>query len=216
MSARISIGWATTAAALLVAFSAAAQPHRPTGAPPSRLNYSTYQAASDAAAVISALRAAEEKGVLKVESFALLAKDASGKVTILDRRQPETRAGGTVASVVALVSGTTNATSSSITGGSAAFLVGSNVRMSRETMNKLKASLLPGETAVVTVVEERWGPPVGKLQELNAQRVFTHLIPGVSAQAGFDDATRDPQPDRVPKSQRPTSPSEPAGPGYRE
>lgn len=217
MSARKSIGWATTAAALLVAFSASAQPHRPSGAPPLRLNYATYKSQADATAAISALRAAEEKGTIRLESFALLGKDAGGKVTILDRRQPDNRAGSTVASVTALlVGGRTPATTTTVGGGTAAYLTGADVRMSRETMNEMKASLLPGESALVTVVVERWAPTAGKLQEVNAERVLTHLIPGASTQAGFDDATRDPQPDRIPKSQRPTSPSEPAGPSYRE
>jgi hypothetical protein len=217
MSARRSIGWATATAAVLVAFSASAQPHKPAGAPPMRLNYSTYRASADATAAISALRAAEEKGTLRLEAFALVGKDAGGKVTILDRRQPDSKAGSAVASVTALlVGGRTPATTTPVGGGTAAFLTGADVRMSRDTMNEIKASLLPGETALVTVVLERWAPAAGKLQETNAERVLTHAIPGMSTQAGFDSATRDPQPDRIPKSQQPTSPSEPAGPSYRE
>lgn len=216
MSARMSIGWATTVAAVLIAFSASAQPHRPAGAPPLRLNYSTYRATADATDAIRAMRAAEQKGALKLEAFALVGKDAGGKITIIDRRQPDNRAGGAVASLVNVLVGTTPAAASPVGGGAPSYLRGNDVRMSRDTIDKIKSSLLPGETALVTVVEERWAPAAGRLQEVKAERILTHGLPSMSAAPGFDDATRDPQPDYVPKSQRPTSPTEPASPSYRQ
>ena len=54
---------------------------------------------------------------------------------------------------------------------------GAAVGMPKETLNEVKSSLMPGESAIVAVVDDRWAAEAERLQEAKAARVTSYVLP---------------------------------------
>lgn len=144
-----------------------------------RLIYASYDDDEAAAETFKGLRAAEGRGVIKLEAYALIGKDLTGKVKVREQRQAVTRAGVAVEAVVALLGGPPGMAVAGAGGSAVGYLTGSGVGMSRETLDRLRASVRPGDAALVVGVEGRWASVTEHLQERNADQIMTHPIPDV-------------------------------------
>src|SRR5678815_3679192 len=89
------------AAAFLVAFGAtAARLARADEETPRRLIYAAYKTEDAAMEAFKALKAAEARGIIKIDSYAVVTKGVDGKVRVKDQREKGTRAGATVGALV--------------------------------------------------------------------------------------------------------------------
>jgi uncharacterized membrane protein len=148
-------------------------------APPKRLIYATYRNETSAMDVFRTLRDAERQNLIRIDSYAVISKSMDGKVRVKDQRQKGTRAGAVIGGVVGLLGGPVGVVVGAAAGGAAGYLTGNAVGMSKDTVDQIKTSLNPGESAIIAVVDDKWAQTVQKLQEAKAARVTNESIPFV-------------------------------------
>jgi uncharacterized membrane protein len=163
---------AVTVAVLLAARLAVADPPAPR-----RLIYAVYASETAANDVFKALRSAEDRQMIRIDSYAVVTKDPDGKVRVKDQRRRETAAGATVGAVVGLLGGPVGVALGAAAGGAAGYLTGKAVGMPAETVQQIKDSLQPGQSAIMAVVDDQWAAEVARLQQAEAQRIVTHPVP---------------------------------------
>jgi uncharacterized membrane protein len=172
---------AIVAAAFLVAFGAVAarlaRAQEPGAETPRRLIYAAYKTEDAAMEAFKALKGAEARGAIKIESYAVITKGVDGKVRVKDQRETGTRAGATVGALVSLLGGPVGAALGVAAGSSTGYLAGDAVAMPRETIEKIQRSLQPGESAIIAVVDEKYSAATEQLQGEGATRLMTHALP---------------------------------------
>jgi uncharacterized membrane protein len=157
---------------------ARAQPDAADEAPtPRRLIYAAYKNEEAATQAFKALKAAEAKGVIKIESYAVVTKRVDGTVKVKDQREKGTRTGAIVGALVGLLGGPVGAAIGVAAGSGTGYLAGDAVGMPKETIERVQSSLQPGESAIIAVVDEKWAAATEKLQGEKAIRLMTHAIP---------------------------------------
>jgi uncharacterized membrane protein len=140
-------------------------------APPGQyLIYAAYSSELAARDVLTALRSAEDRGVIRLDSYAVVVEGADGKARVEDQRD----SGTAIDAIVEMMGGPAMAAS---TGGSARYLTGPAVAMPAETVQQIRDSLRPGEAAIVVLAGESWAAEVRRLQQAEATRIVTHPVP---------------------------------------
>jgi uncharacterized membrane protein len=88
-------------------------------------------------------------------------------------------AGAVVGALVGALGGPAGAAVGATAGGGIGFLTGETVGIPREDINAIKASLTPGSSALVAVVDERWVMDLERsLHEAQAKQVLDRKIAG--------------------------------------
>jgi uncharacterized membrane protein len=151
---------------------------------PKRLIYAAYKTEAAAMEAFKALKEAEKAGAIKIESYAVITKDTDGKVKVKDQREQGTRTGAVVGALVGLLGGPMGAAVGVAAGSGTGYLAGDAVGMPRETIERIKTSLQPGESAIIAIVDERWAAKAEKLGAARAARVMTHRIPVAQKEKG--------------------------------
>jgi uncharacterized membrane protein len=187
----------------MLALAALGAPARAAEDSPKRLIYAAYKTEDAAMEAFKALKAAEETGAIKIDSYAVITKTVDGKVKVRDQREKGTRTGAVVGALVGLLGGPMGAAVGIAAGSGTGYLAGDAVGMPRETIDMIKSSLHPGESAIIAVVDERWAAAVEELGAATAARLMTHPIP--LAQKGHQEK---PQPSGPPRA-RPAPPPAP-------
>jgi uncharacterized membrane protein len=173
MTARTRAG---AALALAVALAAAGHAHAQVETP-RRLIYAAYKSEATALEAFQALKDAEASGKIKIESYAVITKTAGGKVKVRDQREKGTRTGAIVGSLVAMLGGPMGAAIGVPAASGTGYLAGDAVGMPRETIDAIKASLHPGESAIIAVVDQKWAAETEKLEGVGASRLMSHELP---------------------------------------
>jgi uncharacterized membrane protein len=143
-----------TVAAPLSGRAAAEESHK-------RLVYATYSNETSAADVFKALRSAE----------------LDGRIRVKDQRSKGTKAGAVVGALVGLLGGPVGVVVGAAAGGTVGYLTGNAVGMPKETVDRIKMSLEPGQSAIIAVVDDKWAQTVQKMQEARAARITNESIP---------------------------------------
>ncbi|MFN8475707.1 MAG: DUF1269 domain-containing protein [Anaerolineae bacterium] len=124
----------------------------------------------------SALRELHENGDIVVYGMAVIAKDASGSVTIKQATGPApwgTMGGMAVGAIVGLIAGPAGVAVGAATGALAGSLVDlADAGVGEDYVDEVSAQLEPGTTAVVAEVDEEWTTPVDTRMVALGGKVF--------------------------------------------
>jgi uncharacterized membrane protein len=161
---------AVAGAGPLSGFAAAAESHK-------RLVYATYNNETSASDVFKALRSAERDNVVSIDSYAVISKGLDGKIRVKDQRSKGTKAGAVVGALVGLLGGPVGVVVGAAAGGTVGYLTGNAVGMPKATVDQIKTSLEPGQSAIIAVVDDKWAETVQKMQEARAARITNESIP---------------------------------------
>jgi uncharacterized membrane protein len=179
-----------------------ARAHAQSAAPQS-LVYAVYDSEAGAKDAYNAMKQTQKEGVIHIDSFAVISKDTKGKVHVQSTQKRSALAGSVIGALVGALGGPAGAAVGATAGGGIGFLTGETVGIPREDINAIKASLTPGSSALVAVVDERWVSDLERsLHEAQAKQVLDHKIAGSAAQtpdtSGNPPAT--PPPSNTPPS----------------
>jgi uncharacterized membrane protein len=191
----------------LVTMAAASTARAQTNVPQS-LVYASYDSESGAKDAYKAMKETAREGVIHIDSFAVISKDQKGRVHVQSTQKHGALGGAVVGALVGALGGPAGAAAGAAAGGSIGFLTGSAVGIPREDINTIKASLTPGSSALIAVVDERWvGDLERSMKEAQAKQVLDRKIAGLPA-PGSDTGAN--PPGATPPSGSPTpNPSTP-------
>jgi uncharacterized membrane protein len=145
--------------------------------PPRQLVISIYESEAAARQAMSAVKLAHDRGEFELEAYALVVKEANGKVKFKDKRAKGTIAGQAVAAVGGVLGARSGLGVASTTAGSVEYLTSNVVAMQPAMIDSLKGALDPGEAAVVSAVDAKHGPAAVKAQEPGATSVLKYDLP---------------------------------------
>jgi uncharacterized membrane protein len=170
------------AAALAVATVGALGLARAQAPTPQTLVYAVYDSERGAKDAFDAMRQSQRQGVINIDSFAVVTKDRSGRVRVQSTQRRGMLAGTVVGAVIGVLGGPAGVAVGAAAGGGIGYLTGSSVGIPREHINAIKASLQPGTSAIVAVVNERWVADLERsLHEAQAKQVLDHRLAGGAA-----------------------------------
>jgi uncharacterized membrane protein len=150
---------------------------------PQSLVFAVYDSEDGAANAYKAMKESQKEGVIHVDSFAVISKDAKGKVHVHSTQKRGATAGAVIGALVGVLGGPVGVAVGAGAGGGLGYLTGSAVGIPKEDIDTIKASLEPGMSAVVAVIDERWAADLQRsMQEAQAKQVLEHRIGGESPQ----------------------------------
>jgi uncharacterized membrane protein len=151
---------------------------------PQTLVYAVYDSENGAKDAYQAMKQSQKEGVIHIDSFAVISKDAKGRVHVQSTQKRGALGGAVVGALVGLIGGPAGAAAGAAAGGGLGFLTGETVGIPRDDIKAIKSSLEPGNSAIVAVVDERWVADLERsLHEAQAKQVLDHKIAGSSAPA---------------------------------
>jgi uncharacterized membrane protein len=115
-----------------------------------------------------ALRELHVEGELSLYGFAVIAKDANGKLSI--REAPDDLAGTALGSLVGALVGVLGGPAGVVVGMTAGMMLGSisdllNIGVGADFLDKVSGELAPGKSAVIAEVDEDWVSPLNTRME---------------------------------------------------
>jgi uncharacterized membrane protein len=124
---------------------------------PQTLIYAVYDGQDTAGKVFASMKSAQGAATGEViESYAVVSKDAKGKVKVRDQRKRDAAVGSLLGGVIGLIGGPMGIAAGASAGGSIGYLTGDAVGIPREKVDSMKASLVPNSSALVVVLDDRW------------------------------------------------------------
>jgi uncharacterized membrane protein len=173
-----------------------AQAKEPPPASPQSLVYAVYDGENAAKDAYAAMKESQKQGVIHIDSFAVISKDQKGRVHVKSTQKKGARAGAVIGALVGVVGGPVGVAAGAAAGGGLGYLTGNAVGIPRETINDIKASLVPGTSAIVAIIDERWAADLeGSMREAQAKRVLNYQLSNPSgSQAPSDTGTNQQQP----------------------
>jgi uncharacterized membrane protein len=171
LSSRSVYGWmSAVVACAVIAFARPAVAER--GAPQT-LVFAPYDNEKAAQQAFASLKDAERKGVIRIDSFAVISKDAKGRVRVRPTQKRTARNGviiGTLAEVFGAPAGGDG-------GGGIDYLMGDAVGIPGKTIDSMKSSFELNQSAIVAVVDDRWAIDLEQwLLVGEAKEVMDHKI----------------------------------------
>src|SRR5262249_32145761 len=141
------------------------------------LIYAVYNGQDTATDVFKTMRSNQSSTGERIEASAVVWKALKGKVRVRDQRKTDAGVGAAIGGIIGLVGGPIGAAVGATAGGAAGFLTGNAVGISRDDVESMKQSLIPDSSALVVVLEDRWGKDVqGDMNQGNAREVIASQI----------------------------------------
>jgi uncharacterized membrane protein len=166
---------------------------------PQTLVYAVYDSETGAKDAFNAMKQTQREGVIHIDSFAVISKDQKARVHVQSTQRRGARGGAIIGALVGVLGGPVGVVAGATAGGGIGFLTGQAVGIPREDINAIKASLTPGSSALVAVVDERWVADLEhSLHEAQAKQVLDHKLAGT---------TETPDTGANPESPTPSNPS---------
>ena len=166
-------------ASLVAAMMLAAGGARLHGAPRAEtLIYAVYDGQDTASRVFKSIREAQgpQTGE-RIESYAVVSKDANGRVTVLDQRKRDAGIGAVLGGIIGLVGGPIGVAAGAAAGGAVGYLTGDAVGIPREKVESMRTSLTPNSSALVVVLQDQWVQDTERsLRQLHARAVIASQI----------------------------------------
>jgi len=148
------------------------------------LIYAAYEGEDTAGKVFKTMKANQKATGEHIESYAIVSKDIGAKTHVRDQRHKDTRVGAVLGGVIGVLGGPAGAVAGAAAGGSLGYLTGNEVGISKDMVEKMKASLTPGTSALAVVLDDRWVQDVQKgLQQAEARQIVAEKIAAGSAPA---------------------------------
>jgi uncharacterized membrane protein len=145
------------------------------------LIYASYDGEETAGKVFKTMKANQKATGEHIESYAIVSKDIGAKTHVRDQRHRDARVGAVLGGVIGVLGGPAGAVAGAAAGGSLGYLTGNEVGIPKEAVEKMKASLTPGTSALAVVLDDRWVQDVQKgLQQAQARAVVAEKIAGAS------------------------------------
>jgi uncharacterized membrane protein len=188
----------------------AATPARAQDSPQS-LIYAVYDNETGAMNAYKSLQQAQREQVVRLDSYAVISKDAKGKVHVQRSNQKKgTIAGAVVGGLIGSLGGPAGAAVGATAGGAVGHATGEAVGIPREDIRAIKDTLSPGSSALVTVLEERWvGDLSRSLQQTDARRILqTKVEQGTIGSESPSNAPAQPSTPPPPDTQPAPAPSQ--------
>jgi uncharacterized membrane protein len=150
---------------------------------PVQLVVSAFQAEDGAKAALDQLRAAKKEKLIGIESAAVLRKDEDGKVHIKQTVDFGGKKGATIGGVAGAAIGVIAGPALVVPAGVGALIGGlagklRDTGFSKERLERLAASLTPGSSAIIAVVEHKW---VGDIERAMAEAGADMVTEGLAA-----------------------------------
>jgi uncharacterized membrane protein len=150
---------------------------------PQSLVYAVYDSPAGANDAFKAMKQTQKEGVIHIDSFAVISKDDKGHVRVHSTQKRGARAGAIVGALVGALGGPAGVAAGAAAGGGVGYLTGNTVGIPREDINAIKASLQPGTSALIAVIDERWVADLERsLHEANAKQVLDRKLAGAPAE----------------------------------
>jgi uncharacterized membrane protein len=171
----------------------AAQAKEPPPPTPQSLVYAVYDGEDTAKNAYAAMKDSQKQGVIHIDSFAVISKDQKGKVHVKSTQKKGARAGAVVGALVGVLGGPVGVAAGAAAGGGIGYLTGNAAGIPRETINDIKASLVPGTSAIVAIIDERWASDLeSSMRAAEAKRVLNYQLSSPGSQAPSDMGTSPP------------------------
>jgi uncharacterized membrane protein len=167
---------------------------------PQTLVYAVYDSENGAKDAFNAMKQSQKEGVIHIDSFAVISKDAKGKVHVQSTQKRGAKAGAVIGALIGVLGGPVGAAVGAGAGGGLGYLTGEAVGIPQEDINAIKSSLQPSTSAVVAVVDERWVADLERsLNEAQAKQVLDHKIaaPEAGKQEGQSPSTKPQKSDQI-------------------
>jgi uncharacterized membrane protein len=142
------------------------------------LIYAVYDGQDTAGQVFKTMRAAEgwQTGE-RIQSYAVVSKDAKGRVTVRDQRRRDAAIGAVIGGVIGLVGGPAGVAAGAAAGGAVGYLTGDAVGIPREKVESMHDSLTPNTSALVVVLDDTWVQDAERsLRQANARALIASQI----------------------------------------
>jgi uncharacterized membrane protein len=153
-------------------------------ATPQTLVYAVYDSETGAKDAFDAMKQTQKEGVIHIDSYAVVSKDEKGKVRVHSTQKRGALAGTIVGALVGVLGGPAGVAAGAAAGGGLGYLTGATVGIPREDIQAIKASLQPGTSAIVAVIDERWVADLERsLHEARAKQVLDRRLAGTSTEA---------------------------------
>jgi uncharacterized membrane protein len=163
---------------------------------PQSLVYAVYDGENTAKSAYDAMKESQRQGVVHIDSFAVISKDQKGHVHVKSTQKKGARTGAVVGALVGLLGGPAGVAAGAAAGGGIGYLTGNAVGIPRDTINQIKTSLVPGSSAIVAVLDERWAADLeSSLRAADAKQVLDSKLSnpsGAEAPAPTDMGTNPP------------------------
>jgi uncharacterized membrane protein len=154
-----------------------------TEAAPQTLVYAVYDSETGAKQAFDALKQSQREGVIYIQNFAVVSKDQKGKVHVQSTQKRDAGAGAIIGALIGLLGGPAGAAAGAVAGGGIGFLTGDAVGIPRDKVDAIKASLTPGTSAIVAVIDERWAADLtDSLRKAQAKQVLDQRLATPDAQ----------------------------------
>ena len=142
------------------------------------LVYAVYDNEEGAMSAFKAMQSAQEQNAIRLESWAVVSKDAKGRVHVQRSNQKEgTIAGVVVGGLIGALGGPAGAAAGATAGGFLGRAGGEAVGIPTEDIHAIKENLSPSSSAVIAVVDERWVSDVSRsLKQAQARSVLDTKI----------------------------------------
>jgi len=141
------------------------------------LVYASYEGADTAGNVFKDMKANQKATGEKILSYAVVSKDAKGKVHVRDQRKTDAKVGAILGGVIGVVGGPAGSVAGAAAGGSLGYLTGNEVGISKENVETMKTSLTPNSSALAVILDDKWVDDVEKgLKQANARQVVADRI----------------------------------------
>jgi uncharacterized membrane protein len=157
---------------------------------PQSLVYAVYDSPNGAADAFKAMKETQKKGVIHIDSYAVVSKDDKGKVHVHSTQKKGARAGAVVGALVGAIGGPAGAAVGAAAGGGIGYLTGNAVGIPKQDIDTIKTSLQPGTSALIAVTDEMWVADLEQsLREAQAKQVLDRKLAQPSGQENTPPAT---------------------------
>jgi uncharacterized membrane protein len=178
------------------------------GPAPQSLVFAVYDNDKAARDAFAAMKESQRKGVIRIDSFAVISKDDKGRVHVKSTQRRHARTGAIVGALVGVLGGPIGMAAGAAAGGGIGYLSGRSVGIPRDRIEEIKSSLEPGSSAIIAVLEERWVSDLeDSLRAAKAKQVLNYKLanPGGTQEepSGPEEANPPPPADDAQKPANP-------------
>jgi uncharacterized membrane protein len=136
-----------------------------------------YDGEDGAGKAHQAMKEFQSEGMIRIDAFAVISKDAQGEVHVQSTQKRGAKAGAVIGALVGALGGPAGAAAGTAAGGGLGYLTGDAVGIPRDDIDTIKAALLPGTSALVAVVDERWAGALERaMKEAQAKQPLEHRM----------------------------------------
>ena len=149
---------------------------------PQTLVYAVYHNEAAAKQAFAAMKDWQKKGVIRVESYAVIAKDQKGHVHVKSTQKHGARTGAIVGALIGVLGGPAGVAAGAAAGGGLGYLTGAAVGIPQAQIDEIKSLLTPGSSAIVAVIDEQRAPLLEEsLREATAKQVLDYKLANPSS-----------------------------------